>query len=100
MYCCMNFSTCLIGRYYSDAEEYDENEIFESSEEESTNPLKCHGQKVLTMDTWSDISPKIVDNIPCDTDGHFVFVVKNRNNTKLQERYKDGHSWQQNSSTK
>lgn len=30
--------------YFSDAEEYDDDQSLESSEEESTNLLKCHGQ--------------------------------------------------------
>ena len=39
--------------------------------------------KVLTIDTWSNISPKKVDNIPYDTDGLCAFVVKDDNNTKI-----------------
>ena len=35
--------------YYSYTEENDGDETFESLEEESTNLLKSHGQKVLTI---------------------------------------------------
>ena len=91
--------TCLVD-YYSHAEEYDGDGSFESLEEESTNLLKCHRQKVLTIDTWSNISPKEVGNIPYDIDGLCVFVVKDDSNTKIQEKCKDGRPWQQNSRTK
>ena len=90
---------CLVD-YYSHAEEYDGDGSFESLEEESTNLLKCHRQKVLTIDTWSNISPKEVDNIPYDIDGLCVFVVKDDSNTKIQEKCKDDRPWQQNSLTK
>ena len=63
--------TCLVD-YYSHAEDCDGDESFESLEEESTDLLKCHGQKVLAIDTWSNISPIEVDNIPYDFDGLFL----------------------------
>ena len=93
------FLTCLVD-FFSDAEEYDGDESFESLEEESTNLLKCHGQKVLTINTWSNISLKEVDNIPYDIDGLCVFVVKDDNSTKIQEKCKGGRPRQQNSHTK
>ena len=80
-----DFLTYLVD-YYSDAEEYDSEKSFKSLEEESTNLLKCHGQKVLTINTWSNILPKEVDSIPYDIDGFCVFVVKDDNNTKIQEK--------------
>ena len=98
MCCSIIFLTCLAD-YYSDAVKYDGDESFERLAEESSNLLKCHGQKVLTIDTWSNISPKEVDNIPYDIDGLCLFVVKDDISTKIQEKYKDGHPWQQNSRT-
>ena len=81
------FLTCLVD-YYSDAEEYDSDEIFESLEEEPTNLLKCYRQKVFPIDTLSNISPKEVDNIPYDIDGLCVFVIKTTTTLKFKKNVK------------
>ena len=85
----MIFLTYLVD-YYSDAEEYDSAENFKSLEEESTNLLKCHEQKVLTINTWSNILPKEVDNIPYDIDDFCVFWLKTTTTLRFKKNVKMG----------